>query len=154
MNFNIWRRNSIICMTVLLAPALSGCGFTCDEDSEGVRYARTLSQERLAKLYYDMEEFSSNHTVPISGYSSHDEERAFPDQFSDLQVARIRPHEGNIMVQGCFDHYVYLEFEGIGQFKDHYPERRIVLGWGEHEDTTGSEVLWQESASSTPNSTD
>ncbi len=136
-------------LIICLGFTLGGCGFTCDEDSKGVRYARSLSEERLAKLYFDMEKLSSDNSVPDSGYSSWDENRAFPEQFSDLQVVRVRPHYANIMVEGCFDHYVYMNFEGYGRLKEYYPQRRIVLSWGEHE-TKGSEVLWQETTSTQP----
>lgn len=103
------------------------------------------------KLYYDMERLSTDSSVPIGGYYRFDENRAFPEQFSDLQVVRVRPHDENIMVEGCFDHYVYMNFEGYGPLKKYYPERRIVLRWGEHENTKGSEVLWQETNSTQSN---
>lgn len=125
---------------------LSGCDVTCDEDSDGVLYARSLSQERLEKLYYDMERFSNDDSVPTNGYDSLIKSAKFPLEFSDLEVAKIRPEDANILVQGCFDHYVYLHFQGYGRLTEFYPERRIVLSWGEHDETRGTEVLWRETA--------
>lgn len=137
----------LVACAFLPALALSSCDVTCDEDSDGVLYARSLSQERLARLYYDMERFSTNDSVPANGYDSLIKSAAYPREFSDLEVAKIRPEDANIMVQGCFDHYVYLHFQGYGRLQELYPERRIVLSWGEHDETSGTEVLWREAAS-------
>ena len=51
------------------------------------------------------------------------------------------------MLQGCFDHYVYLHFEGFTQNQEYEPERQIVLSWGEFEPQAGSEVLWADNES-------
>ena len=114
---------------------------SCQEDSEAVAYARSLSQERLTKLYADMETLSTSDSLPIDGFKRHGEE-LLPPPFSDLKVVKVRPYEANIMVEGCFDHYVYMDFHGFGINKEFYPEPKIVLRWGEH-DSVGSEVLWK-----------
>ena len=103
---------------------------SCNEDSPVVAYARSLSQERLARLYRDMEGSTWNTEAPV------------PKEFADLKVARIRPSEGNIMVHGCFDHYVYLTFEGVGVEKKFARKRQIILSWGERPPQAGEQVLW------------
>jgi hypothetical protein len=69
-----------------------------------------------------------------------------PKEFSDLKVVRIRPGEGNIMVHGCFDHHVYLTFEGVGVEKKFAKKRQIILSWGEHAPQAGEQVLWTDVA--------
>lgn len=49
---------------------------------------------------------------------------------------------GNIMVHGCFDHYIHLHFEGVGDHKQFDEARRILLLWGEHPEDMGEQVLW------------
>ena len=118
----------------------AGCdrdALICDEKSPGVAYARSLSQDRLARLYQDMQSYSNKEETPINGWYVQDTRVAIPSAFADLAVVRIRPREGNIMVHGCFDHAVYLDFE----FDQ---ERRIVLLWGEHPEDMGEQVLWTE----------
>jgi hypothetical protein len=114
------------------------------EDSDAVAYARSLSKERLKKLYDDMEEYSKKQDTPPYGYIAYGKNAVVPEPFSDLKVKKIRPRRGNIMVEGCFDHYVYLDFEGIGPGKKYDKKRQIVLWWGEHPPTRGSQVLWVE----------
>jgi hypothetical protein len=63
---------------------------------------------------------------------------------SAMKNPRIRPRDGNIMVHGCFDHDIYLHFEGVGILKQFDKERRIVLSWGEHPEDRGEQVLWTE----------
>jgi hypothetical protein len=116
----------------------------CDEKSPGVAYARSLPQSRLGRLYHDMESYSTNDETPFDGWSVGDKRVALPSAFADLSVVRIRPRDGNIMVRGCFDHYVYLHFEGVGDHKQFDQERRIVLSWGEHPEDRGEQVLWTE----------
>ena len=72
-----------------------------------------------------------------------DKRIAVPAEFADLAVVRIRPREGDIMVHGCMDHYIYLQFEGIGITKKFDNERQIVLSW-EHPPDAGEQVLWEE----------
>ena len=115
---------------------------SCGEDSEAVAYARSLSSERLERLYHDMELFSRNKKVPMTGYQTYNEEAYVPDEFADLDVALVRPRDGNIMVEGCFDHYIYLKFEGVGRLSRQADKKRIILNWGEHPPHAGSEILW------------
>lgn len=128
-----------------LCIATAGCSrdeLICDEKSAGVAYARSLSKDRLTRLYYDMEAYSTRDETPLYGWWV--SRREIPSAFADLAVVRIRPREGNIMVRGCLDHYIYLHFEGIGDLKRFDKERRIVLSWGEHPPDMGEQVLWEE----------
>ena len=126
-----------------LCIAVTGCSRddrNCDEKSPAVAYARSLSKDRLARLYYDMEAYSTRDETPLDGWWV----GSTPSEFADLAVVRVRPKEGNIMVRGCFDHYIYLHFEGTGDHKEFDKERRIVLSWGEHPPDMGEQVLWEE----------
>lgn len=142
---------------VLILVALSGLAFcgsmvyffagtpSCNEDSEAVSYARSLSKERLAELYRDMERYSTlDEEIAPFGYTVTDAGSNIPEVFADLRVRKIRPRDGNIMVEGCFDHYVFLRFSGIGHLKEIHKERKITLSWGEFPPNSGSEVLWSE----------
>ncbi|MDM3871050.1 hypothetical protein QSV34_06735 [Porticoccus sp. W117] len=117
---------------------------SCQEDSEAVAYARSLSSERLGKLYSDMEKYSYRDDLPIGGYQVGHDKYVVPQEFADLKVRKIRPKEGNIMVEGCFDHYIYLDFGGIGRLAKPNDKKEIILSWGEHPPNTGAQVLWSE----------
>ena len=114
----------------------------CDEDNDAVEYAMSISQERLSKLYYDMERYSTKDDIPDRGYAAYKDDAFVPIEFADLVVATIRPDYGKIVVKSCMDHGIDLSFEGVGKFKEYDKARRIVLSWGEH--TVGSQVLWLE----------
>jgi hypothetical protein len=129
-------------MVVVLMFLFGDTATSCSEDSVSVAYARGLSKERLAKLYYDVEKSALNPDEPYSDLKPNIE-GVFPEPFSDIKAVRIRPKQENIMLNGCFDHYVYLSFHGLADNKEFYPERQIVLSWGEH-DRAGNEVIWSE----------
>ncbi len=114
---------------------------SCDEDSEAVQLAKAISQERLSKLYLDMERYSEMEDIAPFGYSEGSEKAAIPNEFVDLTPAKVRPIDGNIMLEGCFDHYVYLRFNGIGFTKELYDAKEIILSWGEGPNA-GSVKLW------------
>ena len=116
---------------------------SCDEESEAVTYVRSLSSDRLARLYSDMEKHSFGADPILNTYKPMDDswEIKTPDEFKDLKVVRITPDDGNIMVEGCFDHYVYMRFLGIGHLKEFHKERGIELSWGEYT-TSGKEIIW------------
>ncbi len=117
---------------------------SCQEDSEAVAYARSLSSERLRKLYYDMERYSRKDDLPMGGYLIGNENYVVPEEFSDLNVVVVRPSRGSIMVEGCFDHYIYLRFNGVGHLAKPEDKKEIILNWGEHLPNTGTQVLWSE----------
>lgn len=65
-----------------------------------------------------------------------------PQEFQDLKVVRIRPKDSNIMVEGCFDEYVYLRFFGVNKAIE---EKRIELQYPTHSDIPheqATETLW------------
>lgn len=114
----------------------------CDEGSAAVAYARQLPKARLAKLYTQMEqlvEHSSEQQLDLYA----DTFGRLPEPFNDLDAVKIRPETAGIMLEGCFDTFVFLHFEGIGRINNG-SQRQIILSWGEHEGA-GSEVLWQDS---------
>lgn len=141
---------ALVCVLIFLIGAWSLFGtffdYDCSETSEAVAFARSLPAERLEKLYYDMERLSADKSFPTGGYASFElnEGEKFPEPFSDLEAVKIRPRDGNIMIEGCFDHYVMLYFEGYGRMKELQPDRRIILAWGEWEPDAGTQILWQE----------
>ena len=133
---------------ILIFIVFTGPTPSCTEDSDAVKYARSLSSERLSILYDDMYKFYLSKASPIGGYYISSGEMEIPKEFGDLKVARIRPSDANIMIEGCFDHYVYLHFEDY-RFKDAPEIKQIILSWGEHSNT-GKEVLWAENMPNKP----
>ena len=106
----------------------------CTKDSQAANYVRSLSQDRLEKLFEDMDIYSAREDLPFDGYYVH-QEKGLPPEFQDLEVVRVRPRSKNIMVEGCFDHYLYLRF--------HTSEngvKTITMQYGEHD--IGTEVVW------------
>src|SRR5215216_6688240 len=98
----------VVVMVILVLPKQ-----TCDGNSKAANYARSLSKERIRQLYLDMEMYSRDERTPIDGWwVSLKQEVPLP--FRDLKVARIRPREANIMVDGCMDEFLYLAFDGFG----------------------------------------
>jgi hypothetical protein len=122
-------------LTFIFGDAPNSCG----ENSDSVAYARGLPKERLAKLYFDMEKLSDNFNTEIRVNT----DGKFPEPFSDIQAVKIRPNYENIMLQGCFDHAVSLNFHGFQKNRSIKPNRQIILRWGEHKNS-GSEVIWSE----------
>ena len=105
----------------------------CTGDSESAKYIRSLGDERLSKLYKDIEifykEYSQDSYLRIP-------KESLPKEFSDLNIVSLRPGRPQIMVEGCFDNYMYLEFYGIKDEK----EKSIVLRYGEYEII--EELVW------------
>ena len=116
--------------------------FNCDESSDAVAYARSLSHQRLTKLFWDVEKASLDPAIPKSGLPRDNNDK-YPAPFEDIKASRVSPKEEHIMLKGCFDNFVYLHFEGLTINKQYTPKRQIVLSWGEHV-TAGSVVLWSE----------
>ena len=125
---------------------LSGCGFTsCGADSEAVVYARSLSETRLEKLYNQMKYYYDYENTPTFGWGGNGKDKSnFPKEFSDLKVVKIRPKDSNIMVEGCFDEYVYLQFKNLDS--ENGP-KQIELDYPSHSEKAyeiNIEVLWKE----------
>ncbi len=125
----------IICLPIVVLTFISCNSGDCSEDSPAVREARALSQERLTRMYSDMERLHESgqtyHRVPKISDSA-------PSEFADIQYNDIILSDLRIRLalEGCFDHYVLLYFYGIVDDR----EPMISLQWGE---TSGSEVLWR-----------
>ena len=132
---------TVLILTVALTAAFlhTSCGPSCDGNSKAAKYARSLSQERLRQLYFDMERYARDERTPDDGWFVF-EGREVPEPFRDLKVARIRPREANIMVEGCMDEFIYLDFGGFGGIGP----RAITLSYATGVYTQESEVLWKE----------
>lgn len=132
-------------VSVVILGVITGGGFLifgwdspdCGKDSEAVRFARSLSAERLEKLYFDFALLSKKSDVS-EVYSSYGEGEKLPPEFSDLEVVKLRPKKGYILVQGCMDHGVTLEFDGL----KNSAKKTITLYWGEASPDSGQEVIW------------
>lgn len=119
---------------------LLGCdGTQCDEQSEKVKFAKSLSQERLYSLFESIKKYrSEGHTHPFEKGSQHS---PIPKEFSDIDPLKIRVERKlpTIMLEGCFDHFVLLLFYGV----EEEGKGKILLQWGEGS-TGGRQLLWQE----------
>lgn len=110
---------------------------SCDEDSGAVTYARSLPQERLARLYQDVKSFAKEGRTLYRIESTSD---LAPFELADLRYHDILmdgSYRSRIMLEGCFDHYVILDFEGIYDGK----AGAIMLSWGEGPGY-GKQQLW------------
>lgn len=108
-----------------------GDGSDCNGDSKSANYVKSLSEERLIKLYGDM----------VKLYQTEDKylvipKDYFPEEFSDLDVISLNPGRAQILVMGCFDNYMHLNFYGIKDQK----ENAIKLRYGEIE--VVEEQIW------------
>ena len=134
----------IIFYTVVLL-VLIGPIPDCSENSASVAYARSLSQETLAKLYFDMEKhWATEHTPYAIGYRLDVEGEYVPEEFAHLEAHKVRPEQGNIMLEGCLDEFVYLEFEGFSSDSEPTEPRQIVLQYNINSYEVGREILWIE----------
>lgn len=121
----------------------------CDSGSKSVALARSLSQQRLGILFEQMKSLrrevlaKGDHVNSVKYISFGG--ASIPGQFLDLDPRIVRPcaYVPNIMLEGCFDEFVYLNFFGVGEdssHRDHSP--RIELRYANDE---GPEVLWPQS---------
>ncbi|MGJ8638801.1 MAG: hypothetical protein ACSHYA_05365 [Opitutaceae bacterium] len=120
----------------------------CSSTSEVVLNAKELSQERLKLLYDQMAALrESDKAKPLGekNYFSYLEDKPIPPEFADLGPLRVSASDytAHIMLEGCFDSYVYLHFTGLTDYQAEKGIKEIVLSWGEHEDA-GSQTLWSE----------
>ncbi len=116
----------VIFFYALVIKLFNGDSRGCGGNSEAAEYARSLSQSRLKQLHIDMEKYYK------SSVSYADEIRIrgkvdVPDEFKDLDIVSVRPRRTQIMVEGCFDHYMYMDFKGI----DESNTKEIILRYGE-----------------------
>lgn len=115
---------------------------SCGRESEAVAYARAMGPDRLEQLYKDMELYSGKDNIPLNGYDLINENEVMPKEFRDLRVIKVRPSDGSIMVQGCFDEYVFLNFKGSAWRGG---ERQITLSYPAHSEKPFEqkvEIIW------------
>ena len=122
--------------------SLSGCNediYVCGESHPAVARARSLSQEQLAFLYAEIFQMRKKNAGRRVEYYSNQ----IPKSLAFLKAIRIRPsaQRPNIMLAGCMDEYIYLNFSG--------PDEKspgIVLSWAagttQNPYNTASEMLW------------
>ena len=127
--------------TIIFVLVVALDGPSCGEESPSVALARGLTAPQLAHLYERMSALSEVEFNPPLNEYYFDE---VPIEFAYLNAKKVRPHRGNIMLEGCFDHYVYLDFPGVGSARPPQDgsERAVVLSYNEW--PVKSEVLWSE----------
>jgi hypothetical protein len=109
----------------------------CGAQSPAVAKARQLSQSQLARLHAEMSDLARRdpgaHSISAE---------LWPSTIAALQPKKVSADlSPRITLEGCFDHYVFLKFEGTSsQLGPGQP--RILLSWGEGPDA-GEETLWQ-----------
>ncbi len=130
-------------LTLIATLVVAGCephsGTTCGEDSEAVAYARALSDEQLSVLYDEM--FRLRTTPPRPQVEFNSFSRESPESVRFIKAVRIRPNHPvrpNIMLAGCLDEFVFLDFFGT----DEGPPR-IELSWFDGPYSRDVETLWQ-----------
>ncbi|MFT7561836.1 MAG: hypothetical protein ACI93R_003767 [Flavobacteriales bacterium] len=122
---------------VITSIALGG-GRGCSEHSQALGYVRSLSQERLEQLYTDIVRYADKDVESLPG-GIHTDTEDVAIEFQDLLVESIQPTHGQITVEGCFDHYVYLYFDGIRKSNNGAPAIRVT--YGKDEDAK-EETIW------------
>ena len=120
-------------MYLIFGDFLEGCAIT-----PSVEHAKSLSQERLQKLYYQMEKITNELE---SDYDPKYDGMKYP-QISDIKFVLIRKSSASMMLGGCFDSKVFLKFGGLGSYSDKNSSRSITLTWGEY--PINVETLWEE----------
>ncbi len=124
-------------MVLAVTSCGSGFGSSCGEDHDAVKLARSLSQERLSRLYKDIYDLRETN----AGVDQSIEYGMFglpiPEKFQDLNAVSIRPsylREPNIMLAGCMDEFIYLKF-----YRTQNGESKIELSWGPFQE---KQILW------------
>jgi hypothetical protein len=109
----------------------------CGPESAAVAKARSLSQARLAGLHAEMSRLAgqdpSAHSIPAE---------LWPPAVASLHPRKVSADFApRIMLEGCFDHFVFLQFEGTpGELTPRTP--KVLVSWGEGPNS-GVETLWQ-----------
>ncbi len=130
-------------LVVSFTLSLAGCDMsTCGADAPEVRFARSLTQERLSALYESTVDLVAESPARIWQYG-----RSFPDTLADLPLKAIRMHAWGVhyRLQGCMDHWVDLVVYEGGINGNYDPQGRIELWFGEHQEHTREE-LWNSSS--------
>ncbi len=119
----------------LLGDFLESCAVT-----PKVEYAKSIPQNRLENLYYQIEKISSELD---STYDLKYENIKYP-QISDINFSFIRKHSEDkvhMMLGGCVDNKVFMYFEGLKVSSTEQALRKITLSWGEYPQV--EETLWK-----------
>ena len=150
MNLNDWVGSFRSVFWGLAILALAGCdndpysgfGSSCTEGHPAVARARSLSETQLSFLYAEVYRLRDKNGPMGVEYGSFGAE--IPENLQFLQALRIRPNDPdpNIMLAGCMDEYIYLEFQGRSD-----EEPGISLSWAagtsENPYNTERETLWR-----------
>jgi len=105
--------------------------------------ARKLSQSRLAQLHLEMRKLRAltarEGTQNVIGFAGND----IPKEFKDLNCMSISPCDlrPSIMLEGCFDHGMFLCFYGIGESGESGSLPKITLQYGTFREI--EEILWK-----------
>ena len=129
-------------LAIHIAVSISSCydpASNCDENSDAVGYARSLSDVRLARIFEDAHsDLAEGKELYRAGPSRDNGPEWLSDiEYHDVIISHTR---SRIMLQGCFDHYVLMQIDGLGGSTDG-DDPAIVLTWGEGPEA-GSEILW------------
>ncbi len=137
-------RNLLIKWPLVIALSLMGTiaspALGCDESSPEVDYARSIPQERLARLYADAKEQYDKGEYLYKARSNRDDS---PEWLSDIEYRYISLDRVRavIVLRGCFDHFVSIYINGVNQRGGDQAE--LLLVWGEGP-AAGKQVLWKE----------
>ncbi len=144
-----WLFCCSLILVVLAVAALLYFLPNCDGDSPQAEYARSIPKERLETLFNQLQEIQSTHELKTEKFrAKYDIDFPLPINFSyeeapsslrDLEFKNVRITErhSRIMLEGCLDHFLTLNVQGL--FGKKTP--KIALSWGEFE--PGYEVLWE-----------
>jgi hypothetical protein len=112
-----------------------GCGrATCDEDHPDVAVARRMSSETLTALFAEAETTMTQEHGAVMEIPVRTELPTF--HLSPLAFTHFSDTEASVMLDGCFDHHLYLRLRDLNS-----EAGRIVLTWGEGP-FAGERVLW------------
>jgi len=128
----------------LVLPIIGGCLYSpggCQESSPTVAYARSIPAERLEQLYRDAGAQLAKGAY-LSGVRPRDNNA--PEWLEDLNYNNVSlgPGRAHIILEGCFDHAVAIQINGLGDHKSMYGNS-LLLFRGEGP-TSGDEILWSE----------
>ena len=149
LKFVKWSALSLIVLFICAVAIFSIFKPNCSGDSAEADYARSISEERLAKLFDQLLEIKladdlkrqdpskwRDVTFPEGIHVPHE---YIPKELKDLEFynVRISKIHSRIMLKGCFDHFLTLNIQGL--YGEGNP--KITLNWGEIK--SENEVLWE-----------
>ena len=118
-------------------------GRDCGPDSPAVARAFALSQPELADLYKDMSSLVQGNPEWPPLMLEPDSNMPESTRALEPRAVHVTP-DPRITLEGCFDHYVIMNFYGLpGALEAPGHEPAIELTWGEYAPQAGSKVLWR-----------